>query len=79
MSVVKLKVDGKKFVLLPEKEYLALRRPASGSAHRRRPKTPRRTSNPSREDRNDVAESKRRLAEGRAKPYAQLRRELGLG
>jgi hypothetical protein len=73
MSVQTLKLAGKRFVILPESEYRKLAaRPAAaknGAARKR---------GPSKQELGDLAEHRRRLAEGGARPYEELRKELGL-
>jgi hypothetical protein len=81
MGVQTIKVGGQRFVLLPEKEYLALRHGEGVSTRARRPKTTPRSSRASKHDKTDagdLSESRRRLAEGDAKPYVELRKELRL-
>ncbi len=68
MAVQTLKLAGRRYVLLLEREYQRLRQP------RARVST---------EDRRDAAVLRRRLAEMKRRgekpaPYAQARRELGL-
>jgi hypothetical protein len=59
-----VKLAGKRFVIVPEKEFERLRRRAEFLGE---------------QERGDVAEAKRRKARGPAKPYSQLRKKLGLG
>jgi hypothetical protein len=62
-------LGGKKFVVVPEKDYRDLKAKAA------RPfRKPRRVSA---QDRGDIAEAKRRAREP-SLPYSELRKELGL-
>ncbi|HLL88251.1 MAG TPA: hypothetical protein VK324_03015 [Tepidisphaeraceae bacterium] len=72
MAVQTLTLIGKKYVLVPESEYRALqKKAANGTADK-----PRRLT---RQDRGDIAESIRRLAEpGKRVTQAELKRSLGL-
>ena len=68
MAVQTLKLAGRPYVLLPEREYQQLREPRARV---------------SAEDRRDAAVLRRRLAEMKRRgekpvPYTQTRRELGL-
>lgn len=62
MSIQTLTLAGRDFVILPKREYERLRVRAGESL---------------REDQADVATAKRRRKEP-ARPYAELRKELGL-
>lgn len=68
MAVQTLKLAGRRYVLLPEREYRRLSELSTGVSN---------------EDRRDAAVLRRRLAEMKRHgekpiPYAQARRELGL-
>jgi hypothetical protein len=65
-----LHFKGKRYVLVPEKEY---ERFAQAARPLRTNKTKR-----VRQNAGDIAEAKRRLAAGGFRPYAKLRKELGL-
>jgi PHD/YefM family antitoxin component YafN of YafNO toxin-antitoxin module len=64
MTVQMLKVAGKRFVIVSEKDFRRLQEKAEEIAA---------------QDRGDVAEAKRRKARGPSRPYADLRKKLGLG
>ena len=73
MAAATLNLGGKKFVVLPESEYRALKAKASGSrngvsAAKRRP---------TRQERGDVAESIRRLKSDKRVPLDEVARKLG--
>jgi hypothetical protein len=74
MAVQTLKLGGKRFVVVPEKDYRDLKAKATQARPAR--KTRRLTA----QDRGDIAEAKRRLADPNEKPipYEQVRKELGL-
>ena len=63
MAAQTVKLAGRRFVIVPEKDYEALRRRAEDLGE---------------QDAGDVAESKRRKAKGAARPYSELRKKLGL-
>jgi len=63
MTVQKLTLGKRKFVVVPEREYQRLKVRAEEIDER---------------DRGDIAESKRRKRTGEDRPYDQLRGELGL-
>jgi hypothetical protein len=76
MPPATLTLSGRKFVVLPEREYRQLKAKATRSgggkhAHAK----PRRVS---RQDRGDVAESQRRLSEPGRTPADQVFRKLGI-
>jgi hypothetical protein len=73
MAVQTLTLAGKRFVILPEKEYLSLQKKNGSTRKTRRQRM-------TAQDRGDVAEAKRRLSNPNLKliPLAQLQRELGL-
>ncbi|MGB7157243.1 MAG: hypothetical protein WBD40_04195 [Tepidisphaeraceae bacterium] len=73
MAAATLKLGKQKFVVIPEGEYRQLKAKATGNA--KAPKSKRRMT---KQDRGDVAEAKRRLAEPGRIPLDQLTRELGL-
>ena len=70
MAVQTLKLAGKKFVVVPEKDYRDLKAKAARS-----PRKPRRVSA---QDKGDVAESLRRMAEPGGKTLAEVRQKLGI-
>lgn len=72
MAVQTIKFAGKKFVIIPESEYRKLERRASSA----RPSKPR--PRLSAEDRYDIAEAKKALAEGSFIPWEQVKKELGI-
>ena len=63
MTVQTVKLEGKSFVIVPEKDFRRLEK---------------RAEEISAQDRGDVAESRRRMKEAGGKTLAQLRRELAL-
>lgn len=71
MTVAKLTIGKREFVVIPKREYERLC--ASQKASRR-------TTKLSREDQRDLALAIKRLSDPNEKPipYAQVRRELGL-
>jgi hypothetical protein len=70
MTVQTVKLGRERFVLLREKDYRELKAKArQGPAARKK--------RPSAQDRGDIAEARRRRSEP-ARPYSQLRKELGL-
>jgi hypothetical protein len=74
MAVQTLTLAAKRLVLMPESEYRKLKPKAT---------TADRTSNGrvrkmTKQDIGDLAEHRRRMAEGGARPYEELRKELGL-
>lgn len=74
MAAQTLTLAGKKFVLLPKREYDRLRDRASSNGTASRP------HRMTKQDWGDVAEAKRRLADPDEKPvpYAEARKRLGL-
>jgi hypothetical protein len=68
-----LNIAGRKFVRIPVNEYRQLKAKAAKTAKNVRSK-----SRPSRQDRGDVAESARRLADPRRIPADQVFRNLGI-
>jgi hypothetical protein len=74
MTVQTVKLAGKKFVIVAEKDYRNLKAQAAQARPVRRPK--RLTAR----DRGDIAEARRRLADPteRPIPYEVVRHELGL-
>ena len=70
MAVQTLKLGGKKFVVVPEKDYRELK------AKTTRPfRKARRASD---QDKGDVAESLRRMAEPGGKTLGEVRQKLGI-
>ena len=63
MTIQTVQLGKKKFVILAEKDFRRLQL---------------RADEVSEQDKGDVAEAKRRKAAGPAKPYAALRKKLGL-
>jgi hypothetical protein len=72
-----LQMDGKKFILVPLAEYRRLQRGNSPLPPSRRTAKPTKSS-PAAREAGDIAEATRRLNAGGFKPYANLRKELGL-
>jgi hypothetical protein len=69
-----LNLGGRKFVVIPDKEYRALKAKAARSAAKPTPKR-----RPTRQERGDVAESLRRMKEpDRRISHEELKAELGL-
>jgi hypothetical protein len=77
MSVQKLKVAGRDFVLVPKRDYDRLRAAAKDRATT---KPARRRTRLSAQDRADLAEARRRLADTsyKAIPWEQAKKELGM-
>jgi uncharacterized protein YaiI (UPF0178 family) len=73
MAAAMLNLSGRKFVVIPEKEYRELKAKAA-----RNGKSPRTKQKLSKQDRGDIAESLRRLADPRRISHEQLKAELGL-
>jgi hypothetical protein len=71
MTVQTLKVGRERFVLLKEKDYREL------TAKAAKKDTPKRSRRLTAQDRGDIAEAQRRRNEP-ARPYSELRKELGL-
>ena len=63
MTVQTIELAGKRFVIVAENDFKRLRQRPEDSAER---------------DRGDIAAAKRRKAAGPARPYAHLRKKLGL-
>jgi len=63
VTIQTINLAGKRFVIVPEKDFERLQRQAEDSAEL---------------DRGDIAEAKKRKAAGPARPYSQLRKKLGL-
>ncbi|HUO10949.1 MAG TPA: hypothetical protein VM008_21795 [Phycisphaerae bacterium] len=63
MTVQTLTIGKKKFVVIPEKDFRQLQEQAELI---------------SAQDRGDIAEAKRRKHSGPTRPYAELRKKLGL-
>ncbi len=74
MATQTLTLGGRKFVVIPQAEYRLLKAKATRNG-KASPRTKRR---PSRQERGDIAESLRRLAEPGRISHAQLKAELGL-
>ena len=79
MTVQTVKLAGKKFVIVAEKDYRDLKAQAAlaaNGARNGRSKTRRLTA----QDRGDIAEARRRLADPNDKeiPYEVARKQLGL-
>ncbi len=70
MTVQTVKLAGERFVILKEKDYRDLKAKADARPAR---KTRRLTA----QDKGDIAEARRREGEP-ARPYSELRKELGL-
>jgi hypothetical protein len=71
MTVQTVKLGRERFVLLREKDYRQLKAKAA------RKDAPRRSRRLTAQDRGDIAEAHRRRNES-ARPYSELRKELGL-
>ncbi len=69
-----LKMDGKEFVLVPKAEYRQFKDRAARTRSTRKAARPASAKH----EAGDISEAKRRLAAGNFKPYAELRKELGL-
>lgn len=63
MTLQTLTLGRQKFVVVPEKDFRRLQEQAEAI---------------SAQDQGDVAEAKRRKAQGPARPYSELRKKLGL-
>ena len=63
MAVQTLKLGKRRYVVIPEEDFHRLQAKAEEM---------------DKEDRGDVAEAGRRKAEGRSRPYGELRKKLGL-
>jgi hypothetical protein len=63
MTIQTLTIGKQKFVVIREKDFRSLQQKAEVI---------------SAQDKRDIAEAKRRKAAGPAKPYAELRKQLGL-
>ena len=63
MSVQTVTLSGKRFVIVPEKDFRLLEKDAERIRE---------------QDRGDVAEARRRKAEGPSRSYAELRKRMGL-
>jgi hypothetical protein len=72
MTIQTVKLAGKKFVIVPEKDYRSLKAQAALAGSGR--SKPRRLTA---QDRGDIAEARRRAKEP-SRPYQELREELGL-
>jgi hypothetical protein len=70
-----LTLSGKRFVVLPEREYRKLKAKAEGKPVGR---SVRGTRRPSTQEAGDIAESKRRLANPRRVPAEDVFRQLGV-
>jgi hypothetical protein len=68
-----LNIAGRKFVVIPADEYRQLKAKAA-----RNGKPSRGKRQPTRQDRGDIAESARRLADPTRVPAAQVFRKLGI-
>ena len=88
MSAQTLTLGGRRFVILPEAEYHKLTGKSSTSRKSARPDNAAHSRTPpsrgpqrrrlTKQDLGDLAEHKRRMAEGESRPYSELRKELGL-
>jgi hypothetical protein len=77
MTVASIKLAGKRFVIVPEKEFRDLQRRADkapGASNKRRARS-------AAQDRADIKLALKRLADPNEKriPYEQIRKELRLG
>jgi hypothetical protein len=73
MAATTLKLGGRRFVVVPESEYRQLKAKAS-----RNGKEPRAKRRLTRQERGDVAEARRALADPRRVPAAEVFQKLGL-
>ena len=73
MPPAMLNLSGRKFVVIPEKEYRKLKAKAARNGKAVRPR-----HRVSKVDRGDIAESLRRLAEPGRVSHEKLKAELGL-
>jgi hypothetical protein len=73
MAAATLKLGGHKFIVLPESEYRQLKAQAV-----RNGKSVRAKRRPSRQERGDIAEARRALADPRRIPADQVFRKLGI-
>ena len=73
MAAATLKLGKQKYVVIPEGEYRELKAKATRNA-----KTPRTKRRATRQERGDVAEAMRRLAEPGRIPAADVFRKLGV-
>jgi len=74
MAHATLKMNGKEFVLVPKAEFRKL----TGQNQRNGTRATSTSPSCSRQEAGDIAEARRRLAEGNFKPYSQLRKELNI-
>jgi hypothetical protein len=73
MPAATLNLSGRKFVVIPQREYLQLK----AKAARNGKQTTRSKRRPNRQDRGDVAESLRRMSSDKSVPLEKVARELG--
>ena len=78
MPPATLNLGGRKFVVIPASEYRQLKAKAKTSRNGRTSRAKRKTTFQERQDRGDVAEAIRRLAEPARVSHEQLKAELGL-
>ena len=83
MAVTTLKIAGRKYVLMPESEFMKKTSAKNGAAKRYAAKNGPLHDAPAlrrltRQDRGDIAESLRLLKHGKSLPYDQARLTLGL-
>mgnify|MGYP000579337833 CR=1 FL=1 len=71
MSVATLTLAGKKFVVIPQREYDTLKARANGKGKARSRK-------PTKQELGDIAESRRVLATEKTIPFSEVRRKLGV-
>jgi hypothetical protein len=81
MAAQSLTLAGRKFVILPKSEYDKLRGRAPKNGAPRKGTSKSRGHRMTGQDRGDIAEVKRRLADPNDKiiPYEEARKRLGLG
>jgi hypothetical protein len=74
MAVQTLTLGGKRFVIMPESEYRKFKACATAVTKHSNGRAPKL----SKQDAGDLAEHRSRMAEGNARPFEELRKELGL-
>lgn len=78
MAAATLKLGGKKFIVIPAEEYRQLKAKATRSTNARNAKAVSAKRRLTKQDRGDIAESIRRLAEPGRITHEQLKSDLGL-
>lgn len=78
MPPATMTLSGKRYIVLPEREYRELKaRAGNGAARSTSTHSKAKTRRPTKQDLGDIAESKRRMAEPSV-PFEQVRARLGL-